>query len=170
MLKPNALSTVLRIGSVAGIFTVMLAFAGCAADPAGTPVQEDRPTSATADPASTTCTDSVAAAVHEQQNLFDSHPLHTAEVPGADATAAERAAFEELIADEESQWLELMSPVYEACEDPDEWLEAVREHPEFVGVTSAEDVDTLPLQSWCLTSPESPACAGLEQWLEDAGR
>lgn len=111
------------------------------------------------------CSTAAQAAVAAEEELYETHPLYSAEYPGPNASEEALSNYDALMADEEAQWVELMKPVYEFCQSPEEWFAVAQQFPAVAGVTGAEFVDTFTLESWCDSYPQAKACTGLDEWL-----
>lgn len=111
------------------------------------------------------CRSAAETAVAAEEQLYDTHPLWDAEVPGVDASPEEQAAYDALAADEEAQWEAIYAPVYADCTSPADWWAAAKEYPLLGGVTDAEFLDPASLTNWCTGNEGQPACTGVEEWL-----
>jgi hypothetical protein len=100
-----------------------------------------------------------------EADLYENHPLWSAEMPGEDASDEERAAYDALVADEDAQWNAIYSPIYAACTSPSDWWATAKIQPGIAGVTGAEFLDPESLRVWCEGSETAPACTGIDDWL-----
>lgn len=140
------------IAALASIAPLALLLSGCAGGSgAGEP--------------SAACEQVVITALAAEKNLYATHPVWSAEIPGVDASPEEFAAYDALQADEEAQWTAIYAPIYATCESPADWWAAANKYPGIAGRTNADALEPESLRTWCTGSETQPACTGLDEWL-----
>lgn len=110
------------------------------------------------------CEASAEKANADQQLLYGTHPLHSTDVPGPEASDEEWVAYEALQDDEEAQWSALMAPIYSSCESPADLYLAFKLYPLLAGVTDEEFVAPDQVVHYCAFSADQQACIGVAEW------
>lgn len=162
MLVPLAVIVVMSVGGC----SASKGTGGSTFSPATSTIQAQAE-SPSAAPLSQECRYAVEQALSDEQELYNSHPLWVTEMPGVNASVAEKAAYDALIADEEAQWIVAYTPIYSSCSSPAEWWSAANEYPEIAGVTRADALDPESLTVWCSDFEGQPACTGISEWLAE---
>lgn len=113
------------------------------------------------------CDLAAATSLEVTQNLYDTHPLWDAEMPSAESSPEEWAAYDALQADENAQWTAAQAPIFDACKSVEEWLAVAKKYPGIVGMIGSEFVDTSALEAQCRETPAVAACSNIDEWLAE---